>query len=82
MLLTQKVGRRSQCDADMETLHVHIHMETLHTNQTWRQMEIHGDMWRHTETHGDMWRHTETHRDMETLHTKSIHRLKLIFMML
>ena len=72
---TQEVSRRSQCEyRHRDTLcpYPHGDMETLHTNQTWR----------HTETHGDTQRHVETHRDTETLHTKSVHISKLIFMML
>ena len=42
----------------------HGDMETLHTNQTWR----------HTETHGDTQRHKETHRDMAYKSDMEIHR--------
>ena len=88
MLLTQEVNRRYQCDTDMETLNVHIHMETwrhfiqIRHGDTWRNTETCGDTQRHMETCGDTQRHVETHRDTETLHTKSYHRLKPIFTML
>ena len=60
MLSTQEVGRRSQCGyrhGDTPHPYPHGDTETLHTNQTWRDMETCGDAQRHRETHGDMWRH-------------------------
>ena len=63
MLLTQEVGRRSQCGyrhGDTPCPYPHGDMETLYTNQTWRHMETHGGMWRHVETQGDTQRHRDT----------------------
>ena len=91
MLSTQEVGRRSQCGyrhGDTPCPYPHGDTETLHTNQTWRHMETCEDTQRHMETCGDARRYTETcgdtcrHTDTETLHRKSVHILKPIFMML
>ena len=46
MPLTQEVGRRSQCGyrhGDTPCPYPHGDTETLHTNQTWRHRETHGD---------------------------------------
>ena len=72
---------------DMETLHVHIHMETWRHStwrhkETWRHsMSISMERWRHMETwrHSisiSTWRHADTpcpypHGDMETLHMET-----------